>query len=144
MSTRIAAILALLLALSGWLLYKQVQASGELKAQIEQRDAQLLESARQVGALSAEIAARDKAITELEAKRDELSERTERVRTVVREVYRQPEVRPWAETPVPTAVAAAVTAGVDELYQPAGTTSNAGRGDRTTGGDDDGLPATER
>jgi len=144
MSTRIAAILALLLALSGWLLYKQVQASGELKAQIEQRDAQLLESARQVGALSAEIAARDKAITELEAKRDELANRTERVRTVVREVYRQPEVRPWAETPVPPPVADAVTAGIDELYQPAGTTQNAGRGDRATGGDDAGLSPPER
>jgi len=142
MSTKIAAVLALLLALSGWALYKQIQASGELKAQIEQRDAELLESAKKVGALTAEMAARDKAITELEAKRDELANRTERVRTVVREVYRQPEVQPWAETPVPTAVAASVAAGVDELWQPAGTTSNAGRGDRTTGGDDDGLPAT--
>lgn len=144
MTARIAAVLALLLALSGWALYKQIQFSGELKAQIEQSDAQLLESARKVGRLTADIADRDKAITKLEAKRDELANRTERVRTVVREVYRQPEVRPWAETPVPTAAAAAVTAALDELYQPAGTTSNAGRGDRTTGGDDDGLPATER
>jgi len=69
MAAKIAAGLALLLALSGWLLYRQIQASGELKAQIEQRDAWLLESARQVGVLSAEIAARDKAITELEAPR---------------------------------------------------------------------------
>lgn len=141
MSTKIAAVLALLLALSGWLLYRQIQASGELKAQIEQRDAWLLESARKVGALSAEITARDKAITELEAQKNELSKRAERVRTVVREVYRQPEVQPWAETPVPASVADAVTAALAELYQPAGTTSNAGRGNRTTGGDDDGLSA---
>jgi len=140
-STKIAAIFALLLALSGWALYKQIQTSGELRAQIEQRDAWLLESARQVGALSAEIAARDKSIAELEAKRDELANRSERVRTVVREVYRQPEVKPWAETPVPPPVAAAVAAGVDELWQPADTTPNAGRGNRTTGGDDDGLSA---
>ena len=144
MSTKAAAVLALLLALSGWLLYKQIQASGELKAQIEQRDAWLLESARKVGRLTADIAARDKAITELEAKRDELANRTERVRTVVREVYRQPEVQPWAETPVPPPVADAVTAALAELYQPAGTTPNAGRSDRATGGDDAGLPATER
>lgn len=144
MTTKVAAILALLLALSGWLLYNQIQASGELKAQVEQRDAWLLESARQVGVLSAEITARDKSIAELEAQKNELSKRAERVRTVVREVYRQPEVRPWAETPVPHPVAASVTAGVDELWQPAGTTADQNRGDRTTGGDDDGLPATER
>ena len=141
MTTKIAVGLALLLALSGWALYKQIQTSGELRAQIEQRDAWLLESARQVGALSAEIAARDKSIAELEAKRDELANRSERVRTVVREVYRQPEVKPWAETPVPASVAASVTAGIDELYQPAGTTPNAGRGNRAAGGDDAGLPA---
>lgn len=139
MSTKIAAALALLLALSGWLLYRQIQASGELKAQIEQRDAWLLESARQVGALSAEITARDKAITELEAQKNELSKRAERVRTVVREIYRQPEVKPWAETPVPPPVADAVTAALAELYQPAGTAADPNRGDRTTGGDDDGL-----
>lgn len=144
MSIKIAAALALLLALSGWLLYRQIQASGELKAQIEQRDAQLLESARKVGVLSAEIAARDKAITELEAKRDELANRSERVRTVVREVYRQPDVRPWAETPVPASVVRAVSAGIDCLWEPAGATSNSGCGNRATGGDDAGLPATER
>ena len=139
MSIKIAAILALLLAASGYALYHQIQASGELKAQIEQRDAWLLESARKVGKLSAEITARDEAITKLEAKRDELAKRAERVRTVVREVYRQPEVRPWAETPVPHPVAASVTAALDELYQPAAADPN--RGDRATGGDDDGLSA---
>lgn len=127
MTARIAAILALLLALSGVALYKQIQASGELKAQIEQRDAWLLESARKVGRLTADIAARDKAITELEAKRDELANRTERVRTVVREVYRQPEVQPWAETAPPPAVVDAVAAGIDRLWQPA--TSDPNRGD---------------
>src|SRR3990167_10775615 len=140
MSTKIAAILALLLALSGWLLYRQIQASGELKAQIEQRDAWLLESAKKVGALTAEMAARDKAITELEAKRDELANRTERVRTVVREVYRQPEVQPWAETAPPPAVVDAVAAAVDCLWEPAGSASDADCGDRTAGGDDGRLP----
>lgn len=144
MSTKIAAVLALLLALSGVALYKQIQASGELQAQIEQSDAQLLESARKVGRLTADIADRDKAITKLEAKRDELANRTERVRTVVREVYRQPDVQPWAQTAPPPAVVDAVAAAVDCLWEPAGSASDAGRGDRTTGGDDDGLPATER
>jgi len=129
MTARIAAILALLLALSGWALYKQIQASGELQAQIEQRDAWLLESAKKVGALTAEMAARDKAITELEAKRDELANRTERVRTVVREVYRQPEVRPWAETAPPPAVAVSVAAGIDRLWNPTSATADTNRGD---------------
>lgn len=142
MSARIAAALALLLALSGWALYKQIQASGELKAQIEQRDAWLLESAKKVGALTAEMAARDKAITELEAKRDELANRTERVRTVVREVYRQPDVQPWAQTAPPPAVVAGVAAAVDCLWEPA--TDNADCGNRTTGGDNAGLPETGR
>lgn len=115
MSTKIAAIFALLLALSGWLLYKQIQASGELKAQIEQRDAQLLESARKVGLLSAEIAARDKAITELEAQKNVLANRKERVRTVVRTVVDE-STDACLKAPVPDDVARAVGVALDCLW----------------------------
>lgn len=120
MSTKIAAIFALLLALSGWLLYKQIQTSGELRAQIEQREQQLRDATSRIGELGADIKARDEASKLLEAERDDLRKRTAEVRTVIRKVYIQPDVQPWADTVPPTAVVDAVNAGIGELWRSAG------------------------
>jgi len=143
MTARIAAILALLLALSGLALYKQIQASGELRAQIEQRDAWLLESARKAGKLSAEITARDQAIIELEAQKNALANRKEQVRDVVRIVVDE-SGDACIKASVPVDVARAVGAALDCLWEPASATSNSGCGNRATGGDDAGLSPPER
>lgn len=130
---RLVAILALLLALAGYGLYQQIQRNGKLGEAIKQREQQLLEQTRAVDALQLEIIERDEAVQLLEAKLNEHNQRTESVRTVVRKVYVQPDAEPWAKTEPPPAVAAAVAAGIDCLWQHDG---NQNCGDLTTGGND--------
>ena len=120
MSAKIAAALALLLALAGWGLYHQISVNGGLQKQIEQREQQLHDATSRIDELGADIKARDEASKLLEAERDDLRKRTAEVRTVVRKVYIQPDVQPWADTVPPAAVVDAVNAGLDELWKPAG------------------------
>lgn len=141
MSTKIAAALVLLLALSGWALYRQISANGGLQKQIEQRDQQLQEAAKHVDALATEIKARDKAVILLEAERDDLRTKTAQVRTVIRKVYVQPDVQPWANTVPPSAVVDAVGAGIECLWQPTEGGGNADCGAVAAGRDDGRLPA---
>lgn len=56
--SRIAAALALLLALAGWGLYEQIAANGSLQKQIEQREQQLLDATSRIDELDADIKAR--------------------------------------------------------------------------------------
>ena len=125
LGSRIAAGLALLLALAGWGLYHQISVSGGLKKQIEQREQQLRD----------DIKARDEASKLLEAERDDLRKRSAKVRTVVRMVYAQPDVQPWAEAVPPAAVVDSVGAGIDQLWS-AASADNAHGGAVTPGGDD--------
>ena len=138
--SRIAAALAVLLALAGWGLYHQISVSGGLKKQIEQREQQLRDATSAIDALNADIKARDQASKLLEAERDDLRKRSAKVRTVVRMVYAQPDVKPWAETVPPASVVDSVGAGIDQLWQSTGD-DNAHGGTFTPGGDDGGLPA---
>ena len=141
MGTKIAAALALLLALAGWGLYKQVSANGGLQKQIEQRDQQLSDAANRIKALDDDIKARDTASKLLEAERDELRKRTAEVRTVVRKVYIQPDVQPWADTVPPAAVVDAIGAGIDCLWESADGGGNADCSAIAARRDDGGLPA---
>ncbi len=140
MAAKIAAALAFLLALSGWGLYKQIAANGGLQKQIEQRDQQLSDAANRIKALDDDIKARDTASKLLEAERDDLRKRTAEVRTVVRKVYIQPDVQPWADTVPPAAVVDAIGAGIDCLWESAGN-GNADCGAIAARRDDGGLPA---
>lgn len=56
--SRIAAALALLLALAGWGLYEQIAANGSLQKQIEQREQQLLDATSRIDEPDADIKAR--------------------------------------------------------------------------------------
>ena len=141
LGSRIAAALAVLLALAGWGLYHQVSVSGGLKKQIEQREQQLRDATSAIDTLNADIKARDQASKLLEAERDDLRKRSAKVRTVVRMVYAQPDVKPWAETVPPAAVVDSVGAGIDRLWGTAAGADNADGGAVTPGGDDGGLPA---
>ena len=138
--SRIAAALAVLLALAGWGLYHQISVSGGLKKQIEQRDQQLRDATSAINILRDDIKARDTASKLLEAESDELRKRTAEVRTVVRKVYIQPDVQPWAETVPPAAVVDAIGAGIACLWESAGN-GNADCGAITPGRDNGGLRA---
>ena len=138
--SRIAAALAVLLALAGWGLYHQISVSGGLQELIEQSERELSEANGTIDTLNADIKARDEASKLLEAERDDLRKRSAKVRTVVRTVYAQPDVKPWAETVPPAAVVDSVGAGIDSLWGTAGA-DNAHGGAVTPGGDDGGLPA---
>ena len=138
--SRIAAGLAIMLALAGWGLYHQISANGGLQKQIEQRDQQLRDATSAIDTLRDDIKARDEASKLLEAERDDLRKRSAKVRTVVRMVYAQPDVQPWAETVPPAAVVDSVGAGIDNLWGTAGD-DNAHGGAVAPGGDDGGLPA---
>ena len=126
MASRVAVILGLLLALSGYGLYQQIQSNGSLKKMLEQRDRQLSDQTRAMDALHRELIERDEAVRILEAKIDEHGKRAEQVRTVVRKVYVQPEVQPWANTVPPHDVARAVLAGIDCLWEHSDGNPNCG------------------
>lgn len=141
MGTKIAAALALLLALSGWGLYKQIAANGGLQKQIEQREQQLRDATSRIDELDADIKARDEASKLLEAERDDLRKRTAEVRTVVRKVYIQPDVQPWADTVPPAAVVDAIGSGIACLWKSADGGGDADCSAIAASRDDGGLPA---
>ena len=141
MAAKIAAALALLLALAGWGLYHQISVNVGLQKQIEQRDQQLSDAANRIDELDADIKARDEASKLLEAERDELRKRTAEVRTVVRKVYIQPDVQPWADTVPPAAVVDAIGAGIDCLWESADGGGNADCSAIAARRDNGGLPA---
>ena len=121
MAAKIAAALALLLALAGWGLYHQIAANGGLQKQIEQREQQLRDATSRIDELDADIKARDEASKRLQAAYEKLQDTKAQVQTVVRKVYIQPDVQPWADTVPPAAVVDAVNAGIGELWKPAGS-----------------------
>ena len=135
MTTKIAAILALLLALAGWGLYKQIAANGELQEKLKQRQIELQQERGRVETLRLEIEERDQAVQRLQVRYDELNERKAKIRTVVRKVYVQPEVEEWAQTAPPDAVVRAVHAAIDCLHDPASGQDGDCR-DFAAGGDD--------
>ena len=139
--SRIAAALAVLLALAGWGLYHQISVSGGLKKQIEQRDQQLRDATSAINILRDDIKARDTASKLLEAESDELRKRTAEVRTVVRKVYIQPGVQPWADTVPPAAVVDAIDSGIACLWESADGGGNADCSAIAARRDDGGLPA---
>ena len=141
MGTKIAAALAFLLALSGWGLYRQISANGGLQKQIEQREQQLLDATSRIDELDADIKARDTASKLLEAERDDLRKRTAEVRTVVRKVYIQPEVKAWADTIPPAAVVDAIGSGIACLWESADGGGNADCSAIAASRDDGGLSA---
>ena len=138
--SRIAAALAVLLALAGWGLYKQISANGGLQELIEQSERELSEANGTIDTLNADIKARDEASKLLEAERDDLRKRSAKVRTVVRMVYAQPDVQPWAETVPPAAVVDSVGAGISELWKSADDRKESS-GNISAGGVNGGLRA---
>ena len=141
MAAKIAAALALLLALAGWGLYKQISVNGGLQKQIEQRDQQLRDATSRIDELDADIKARDTASKLLEAERDDLRKRTAEVRTVVRKVYIQPGVQPWADTVPPAAVVDAIDSGIACLWESADDRGKADCSAIAARRDNGGLPA---
>lgn len=141
MSAKIAVVLAMLLALSGWALYKQISANGAMQTQLAQREQQLQDATKHVDALAAEIKARDEAVILLEAERDDLRKKTAQVRTVIRKVYVQPDVQAWADTVPPPAVVDAVGACIELLWKHSAVNGNADCGAVASGRDYAGLPA---
>ena len=135
MTTKIVAGLALLLALAGWGLYRQVSANGELQEKLKQRQIELQQERGRVETLRLEIEERDQAVQRLQVRYDELRERKAKIRTVVRKVYVQPEVEEWAQTVPPDAVVRAVHAAIDCLHDPASGQDGDCR-DFAAGGDD--------
>lgn len=140
MTAKIAAALALLLALSGYGLYRQISANGSLQKQIEQREQQLRDATSRIDELDADIKARDEASKRLQAAYEKLQDTKAQVQTVVRKVYIQPDVQPWADTVPPAAVVDAVNAGIGELWRSAGN-GNTDGGAITSSRDNGGLSA---
>lgn len=115
MSIRIAAVLAVLLAASGYALYHQIQASGELRAQLQQQVAETAAANKQVEAVEAENARQNELIVRVTDERDEAEKKSGRVRTIVRTVVAaSPE--PCVTAPVPADVARATTSALDCLW----------------------------
>ena len=140
MAAKIAAALALLLALSGWGLYKQIAANGGLREQLEERSHKLEEANTRIDELDADIKARDEASKRLQAAYAKLQDTKAQVQTVVRKVYIQPDVQPWAETVPPAAVVDAIGSGIACLWKSAGG-GNADCSAIAASRDDGGLPA---
>ena len=141
-ASRLAIILALLLAAGGWALYRQIAHNGELQERLRAREIELQESERKITLMATEMAERDKAVAKLEEQIRDFNDRAAEIRTVVRKVYVRPDVQPWAETRPPDAVAAAVRAGIDCLWQRTDTPAAGDCGDLATPSDDGGLPAS--
>lgn len=141
MGTKIAAAIALLLAISGWGLYKQIAANGSLKKQIEQREQQLRDATSRIDELGADIKARDEASKKLQAAYAKLQDTKAQVQTVVRKVYIQPDVQPWADTVPPAAVVDAIGSGIACLWKSADGGGNADYSAVTASRDNGGLPA---
>ncbi len=139
--SRIAAALALLLALAGWGLYEQIAANGSLQKQIEQREQQLLDATSRIDELDADIKARDEASKKLQAAYAKLQDTKAQVQTVVRKVYVQPDVQPWADTVPPAAVVDAIGSGIACLWESAGGGGNADCSAIAARRDNGGLPA---
>lgn len=135
MTAKIAVGLALLLALAGWGLYKQIAANGELQEKLKQRQIELQQERGRVETLRLEIEERDLAVQLLQARYDKLREKKAVVQTIVKEVYREPEVEEWAQTVPPDAVVRAVHAAIDCLHDPASGQDGDCR-DFAAGGDD--------
>ena len=135
MTTKIAAVLALLLALAGWGLKNQITANVELQEQIRKIEADLKAERGRVETLRLEIEERDQAVQRLQVRYDELRERKAKVQTIVREVYREPDVQEWAQTVPPAPVVRAVHAAIDCLHDPANGQDGDCR-DFAAGGDD--------
>lgn len=127
--------LALIAALgvAGWLLRAEIRKNGELSEQLAQQAAATQRAEQATAALQSEMELRDATIRSLQGAIAEFNGRKERVVQSVRVVYRDPSVKPWADTEPPPAVAAAVAAGIDCLWQHDG---NQNCGDLTTGGND--------
>lgn len=139
--------LALLIALGGWALYRQIRANGELSAQLvsEQVGAALnAERARTtITALQTDRELRDAISTSLHISRNRVDAISARQTAALNAVYREPSVAPWAATVPPDRVRAAAAAALDCLWQP-GPEGAAGAGDcagAAAGGADAGLPA---
>ena len=141
MAAKIAAALAFLLALSGWGLYRQIAANGGLQKQIEQREQQLLDATSRIDELGSDIKARDEASKRLQAAYAKLQDTKSQVQTVVRKVYIQPDVQPWADTVPPAAVVDAIGSGIACLWESADGGGNADCSAIAARRDDGGLPA---
>ncbi len=141
MTAKIAAALALLLALSGYGLYRQISANGSLQKQIEQREQQLRDATSRIDELDADIKARDEASKRLQAAYEKLQDTKAQVQTVVRKVYIQPDVQPWADTVPPAAVVDAIGSGIACLWESADGGGNADCSAIAARRDDGGLPA---
>lgn len=139
MSTKIAAVLALLLALSGVALYKQIQASGELRAELQQQVEETEAANKQVQAVEAENARQNELIMQVTNERDEAEKKSGRVRTIVRTVVAEsPDA--CIKAPVPDDVARAAQSALDSMW---GATDTSGKGGDAipSGGADAGLRA---
>lgn len=135
---KLALSLALVAALGigGWLLRSEIRKNGELRARLEQRQQEIDAAGQVIKALQIEIDARDAAVQQLQVQVDDYRTKAEQIRTVVRKVYVQPDVAPWAETRPPEAAGAAILRGIDCLWQQPTGDGNADCGDRSASGDD--------
>ena len=141
MAAKIAAALAFLLALAGWGLYEQISANGGLQKQIEQSEQKVREANAKIDELDADIKARDEASKRLQAAYAKLQDTKAQVQTVVRKVYIQPDVQPWAETVPPAAVVDAIGSGIACLWKSADGGGNADCSAIAASRDDGRLPA---
>lgn len=122
MSARIAAILALLLAASGWALYHQIQANGEVRAELKQQAAETAEANRQVQAIEAENKRQNEIIVKVTNERDEAVKKAGKVRTVVRTVVAESDDA-CIKAPLPVDVARATQSAVDSMWGAADTSN---------------------
>ena len=136
-----AFVIAALVGGGVWGLIHQIQRNGALAEQLKQQAQKTAEADARTTALKAEMEVRDATIAALEEQRNDLAQRKEQVRQVVRTVYRDPEVRPWAEAAPPPAVVAAANAALACLWQPTTDTGHADCTGHAAAPADAGLPA---
>ncbi len=143
MGARMGFVIALLVTflLTALALKWQIEATGELRQKLEQREIDMQQMRQSNQRLQADIIARDQAIARLEQTRVELAARAHQVRTVIREVYRDPDARQWAEIAPPAAVVAVAVRGIDCLWQPGADTAGSDCADQAPGASAGGLPA---
>lgn len=117
--------LALLIALGGWALYRQIGISGELRAQLQQQVEATEAANAQVSRIEAENARRNQLIMQVTNERDEAIRKSGKIRTVARTVVAE-SADACIKAPVPDDVARAARGALDELWGSADTGGQGG------------------
>lgn len=122
----VAMALLAALGIGAWMLRAEIRKNGELSEQLAQQTAATQRAEQVTAALQSEMELRDATIRSLQGTIAEFNGRKERIVQSVKVVYRDPAVKPWADTAPPPAVVAAAARALECLWGAAGTDRDQG------------------